>query len=65
MNTKKPWASKKVWFNTLTIILTVATSFGFTPDKDTTDMVTAGLLVAAPFINWILSVFYTKKSISM
>ena len=62
-NAKSFLTSKKVWFNALTIIFVIATSFGYTPDQVVANQASNILLVAAPVINLILGLFFTKQPI--
>lgn len=55
-------ASKTVWFNTLSILVVVATFFGYVPNQELMAKVSAGLLMIAPLINLVLR-FYTSKGV--
>jgi hypothetical protein len=60
MSTSKPWyASKTVWFNAVTIIVAVATYFGFTPNQALFTGVSSFLVAVAPVINLGLRFFTT------
>ena len=63
MNTKPWYASKTVWFNGLTIVIAVATYFGFTPDQTLFTQVSTFLVSFAPVVNLGLR-FFTKKPIA-
>lgn len=54
MQTKSIFLSRTFWFNALTIVIAIATFFGFTPNADLFKTVTAFLLAAGPLINLIL-----------
>ncbi len=62
-NAKSYLTSKKVWFNALTVLVVVATSFGYTPDQAVANEVSNILIVVAPVINLILALFFTKQPI--
>ena len=48
----KPWyQSKTILFNALTIVLAVATYYGFTPDQSLFAQATAFLVSLAPVVN--------------
>lgn len=55
-------ASKTFWFNALTIVITVATAYGFTPNQKLTDTVASALVLVSPVVNLILR-FFTKKPV--
>jgi hypothetical protein len=60
----KPWyASKTIWFNGVTIIVAIATFFGWTPDQAIASAATAFLVAASPFVNLALR-FFTKQPIA-
>jgi ABC-type uncharacterized transport system permease subunit len=59
---KSIFKSKTAWFNVLTIVITVATMYGFTPNQELTDKVAALMVVLSPVINLILR-FVTKKPV--
>jgi hypothetical protein len=61
---KKAVSSKTVWFNGLTVILVVATFFGFTPNQEVAEITTQILLALAPIVNVILR-FVTKEAIEI
>jgi len=54
--------SKTFWFNALTIVITVATAYGFTPNQELTDKVASALVLASPIVNLLLR-FVTKKPV--
>ena len=64
MNTKSFLTSKTFWFNFLTVVVEVATAYGYTPDKALTDNVAQILIVASPVINIILR-FWTNKAVTI
>jgi hypothetical protein len=55
--------SKKFYFNALTVLVVIATFFGYTPDTELSDNLTGLLVVVAPFVNLVLTTFFTKKAI--
>jgi hypothetical protein len=55
--------SKKFWFNALTILTVVATFFGYTPDQEIAEGASKTLLILSPFVNTILTLYFTKKPI--
>ena len=60
----KPWyQSKTVWFNGLTIVIAVATFFGFTPDQALFTQVSTFLVSFAPVANLALRLI-TKQPIA-
>lgn len=60
---KRWFASKTVWFNVLTIVVAIASYYGWTPNEALTSVV-AGLMVAvSPFVNLLLR-FITRKAIA-
>ena len=63
MTTKPFWRSKTVWFNVLTVILVIASFFGFSPDPDTEKQTREFLLITIPLVNLLLR-FITEKKIS-
>ena len=62
MTSKSWYASKTVWFNALTILVAVATYFGFTPNQAVANYVSIGLVGVSPFVNLVLR-FFTKQPI--
>lgn len=62
MQTKSWYKSKTVWFNLLTVIVVVATFFGYTPNDELGGQVSMLLIAFSPLINIILRLF-TKKAI--
>ena len=63
--TKTIWKSKKFWFNALTIVTVVATFFGYTPNQELADQTSVALLTFAPIVNLLLTMFATKKAITI
>lgn len=59
---KNIFASKTFWFNVLTIVIAVATYSGFTPNQDVSNIATATLLSASPFVNLVLR-WFTNKAV--
>lgn len=51
METKKWYKSKTVLFNALTILVVVATVFGYTPNQELAENVTNILVALSPIIN--------------
>lgn len=60
MFTKSWYQSKTIWFNLVTVIVTFATLYGYTPDIELSQKITAFLLVLAPVVNVVLRLFTTK-----
>lgn len=54
METKPFYASKTLWFNALTILVAVATSYGYVPDQSLADHAAGALLFIAPAVNIVL-----------
>lgn len=54
MNTKPWYQSKTVWFNALTILIAIATYFGYTPDQQVSTNVASFLVVVSPIVNLYL-----------
>ena len=61
---KKAFSSKTVWFNGLTVLIVVATFFGFTPNQEVAETTTHVLIGVAPLINLVLR-FITKEAIEL
>lgn len=61
---KKIYQSKTIIFNTLTILIVVATFFGYTPDQELADNTTTILLALSPLINLVLR-FVTDKKLAL
>jgi len=61
---KKALASKTIWFNGLTVLMVLATFFGFTPNEEVAEMTTQILLAFAPMVNVVLR-FVTKEEITI
>ena len=64
MTSKPFYTSKTFLFNALTIIIAVASFYGFTPDQELTNQVAAYLVLLSPIINLILR-YFTKKPITL
>ena len=62
MEKKNILTSKTIWFNALTVLVVVATFFGYTPDQELANQTSAILLGLSPVINLVLR-FVTKKPI--
>jgi len=62
MDTKNWYKSKTVWFNGLTILIAVATFFGFTMNQDLFNQVSVVLLAMSPVVNFALRLV-TKQPI--
>lgn len=54
MNTKPWYQSKTIWFNALTILIAVATYFGYTPNQAIADNTASFLVVISPLVNLYL-----------
>ncbi len=64
MPPSKPWyASRSIWFNGLTIVVAIASYFGWTPNEALTSFVATMLVALSPFVNLILR-FFTRKAIA-
>lgn len=61
---KKIHQSKTVIFNTLTILVVLATFFGYTPDQELAENTATILLALSPLINLVLR-FVTDKKLSL
>ena len=48
---KKKIQSRTLWFNGLTVLVVIATFFGYTPDQQIAEQTTATLLALAPLVN--------------
>lgn len=62
MNTKPWYRSKTVWWNVITIIVTVAAIFGYQPNEEIATAVTTTVVALSPLVNLILR-FVTKEAI--
>lgn len=60
---KSVLASKKFWFNLLTVALTVATFAGFTPNQQLAEQTTGILIALNPLVNLFLVMFFSKRGI--
>lgn len=60
---KKFYASKKFWFNALTVVTVIATFFGFTPDQELAEKTSTLLVALSPVVNLILTAFFSKKGV--
>ncbi len=65
MQTKTIWTSKKFWFNAITILVAIAAYFGFTPDQALTDQTATFLVSVSPLVNLVLTMFFTKKPVTL
>jgi hypothetical protein len=61
---KHTYQSKTIIFNTLTVLIVVATMFGYTPNQELAENTSAILLALAPLINIALR-FVTDKGIKI
>jgi hypothetical protein len=60
----KPWyRSKTVWFNGLTIVVAVASFFGWTPDPHLTEIAARTLVAVSPAVNLVLR-FFTRRPVA-
>ena len=58
----KSWyRSKTIWFNALTVLVTIATMYGYVPDQGLANKATMSLLAVAPIINVILRVITSTR----
>ena len=64
METKKWYKSKTMVFNALTIVIVLASFFGFILNQELSEQVAGGLLGLAPIINLLLR-FVTKTPIGL
>lgn len=64
MENKKIYASKTFWFNSVTILVVIATMFGYTPNQELAESTSTILMSVSPIINLILR-FYTDKKVSL
>ena len=63
MDIKPYYKSKTIIFNTLTVLVVIATFFGYTPDTQLAENATSTLLVLTPLVNLILR-YITKQPIA-
>lgn len=61
---KSFWKSKTVWFNLITVLVTVASYFGYTPDQQVADNTAGMLLILGPVVNVLLR-FMTKHELTL
>lgn len=61
---KSPFTSKTIWFNALTILVSIATFSGYVPNQELANQTTAILLASSPAVNFLLR-FITKKEIEI
>jgi hypothetical protein len=59
---KSIFASKTFWFNLLTLVVTVAAVFGYTPDETVAQSASAFLIALNPGINLVLR-YFTNTSV--
>lgn len=64
MSMKSIFKSKVIWFNAVTILVVVATFFGYTPDQELAVKTSNILLLLGPAINFALR-FFTSKPVSI
>lgn len=58
---RKSWLhSKTIWFNFLTVVIVVATFFGFQEDPEIAEQSRAIIVSLAPLVNIILRIVTTK-----
>jgi hypothetical protein len=62
MEVKKWYQSKVVLFNGLTILVVVATFFGYTPNEQLAEQTSNVLIAIAPIVNLALR-FVTKSAV--
>ena len=60
MNSKNILTSKTFYFNVLTILVVVATAFGYTPNQEIANTASAILVGINPVINLILRYFTSQ-----
>lgn len=60
MKTKSIFRSKTFWYNVLTVVVGVATVFGYTPDQKLAEDVTGFLAAISPFVNILLRLRTTQ-----
>lgn len=64
MEAKNLFASKTVWFNVLTVIVVLATLFGYTPNQELATDVSTILTALNPVINILLRLV-TKQPVKL
>lgn len=61
---KSIFKSKTVWFNALTVLVIVATFFGYTPNTELAETVTGLLVALTPIVNIVLRMV-TKQPVTL
>jgi Mg2+/citrate symporter len=64
MDTKSIFKSKTFYFNIITILVTLAAAYGYTPNQNVANQTASALLFASPVVNLILR-YITSKSVSI
>ena len=64
IDTKFFLKSKTILFNGLTVLVVLATHFGFTPNQELAEEVTKVLIALVPIVNIVLR-FITSKSVHL
>ena len=64
VDTKFFLKSKTILFNGLTVLVVLATHFGFTPNQELAEEVTKVLIALVPIVNIVLR-FITSKSVHL
>ncbi len=57
---KNKLQSKTLWFNGLTILVVIATAYGYVPDQDVADTTSNLLLALSPLVNIALRFLTTQ-----
>ena len=57
---KQFYKSKTIWFNAITILVVVATFFGYTPNAELAETATGILVALSPVINVLLRLVTNK-----
>lgn len=61
---KSFFKSKTFWFNVVTIIVTIASVFGYAPNEQLAEETANIMLLINPLVNVVLR-FYTKKEVTL